>query len=137
MPAPPIDQQLVFIYSEDPTASIAFYRDVMGLEEVLDQDGQCRIFRVTANSFLGICRRREGRSITRDGVVLSFVTDEVEAWHQHLLAQDVEVLGAPKESTAFKVHGFFARDPDGHLIEFQRFLGTGWPTKAQTNTNSS
>ena len=127
MPPTAIDQQLVFVYSLDPAASIAFYRDVMGLEEVLDQDGQCRIFRVTANSFLGICRQRKGRSVTRDGVVLSFVTEEVEGWYRHLLAHDVEVLGAPNDSETFKVHGFFARDPDGHLIEFQRFLGSDWP----------
>ena len=124
---PSIDQQLVFVYSEDPTRSIAFYRDVLGLEEVLDQDGQCRIFRVAGAAYFGICKARPGRSVTKDGVVLSFVTDAVDGWHEHLQEKGAEVLGPPKESAVFKVYGFFARDPDGHLIEFQRFLNDDWP----------
>ena len=124
---PAITQQLVFVYSEEPARSIAFYRDVLGLEEVLDQDGQCRIFRVAGEAFLGICKTRPGRSVTEDGVVISFVTDEVDAWYQRLRDRGAAVLGPPSESETFKVYSFFAHDPDGHTIEFQRFLNDDWP----------
>ncbi len=129
MSKPAITQQVIFVYSSDMERSAAFYRDVLGLREVLDQ-GQCRIFRTAGEAFLGICRTRKGRSVTRDGVVLTFVTDDVDGWHRRLVEHNLEVLGPPSESAEFKVYGFFARDPDGHLIEFQRFLNPDWPAPA-------
>ena len=127
MVRPPIDQHVVFVYSDDLDRSAAFYSEILGLKQVLDQ-GQCRLFRVAGTAFLGVCRCREGRSVTADGVVLTFVTEDVDAWHRNLADAGVTLLGPPSHSETFGVYGFFARDPDGHLIEFQRFLDPQWPS---------
>ena len=33
---------------------------------------------------------------------------------------------APAESPAWGIYHFFARDPNGYVIEFQHFLNPGW-----------
>ena len=35
--------------------------------------------------------------------------------------------GPPKVNPTYDIYNFFARDPDGHLVEFQRFLDPAWP----------
>jgi hypothetical protein len=34
--------------------------------------------------------------------------------------------GPPERSDQFGVYCFFARDPNGYLLEFQTFLDRGW-----------
>lgn len=125
--APPrIDQQVTFIYAEDLEATLPFYREVLGLEEVLDQ-GQCKIFRAGPAGFIGVCRVRPGRHSEPRGVVFTFVTDEVDAWHRRLEARGVEGLQSPRYSEQFQVYNLFVRDPNGYLLEFQQFRDSRWP----------
>jgi catechol 2,3-dioxygenase-like lactoylglutathione lyase family enzyme len=128
MTAPPIDQQITFVYTRDLERSARFYAEVLGLELVLDQ-GACRIFRVAGEGFLGVCRD-PARGVVPEGVTLTFVTPEVDAWHERLAAAGVTLEGPPRETPAFGIYNFFARDPDGYRIEFQRFLDPAWPGKA-------
>ena len=43
-PRPEIEQQVTWFYSKSLTAGVSFFRDVLELEQVLDQ-GPCKIFR--------------------------------------------------------------------------------------------
>ncbi len=126
MPRPAVDQQVTFVYCRDLAACAGFYADVLGLELAIDQGG-CRIFRVAGEAFVGLCRCRGDHSVSRDGVTLTFVTEDVDGWHAHLAEQGVEILAPPSESVEFRIYRFFARDPEGHLLEFQRFLSDDWP----------
>ena len=121
-----IDQQITFLYCRDLDTCAGFYADVLGLALVIDQ-GDCRIFRVAGEAFVGLCRCHEDQSVCRDGVTLTLVTPDVDGWHKHLAAHDAEILAPPSESAEFQIYRFFARDPEGHLLEFQRFLGSDWP----------
>lgn len=125
MDRPPIDQQVTFVYGADLERSRRFYAEVLGLEEVLDQ-GACRIFRVAGEAFLGICTDAK-RQAAAEGVTLTFVTPEVDAWHEHLRRQGATIVSAPAKNERFNIYNFFARDPDGALLEFQRFLDPAWP----------
>lgn len=127
MAHPPIDQSVVWVYTEDLDATTHFYGTVLGLSPVLNQGG-CEIFRMGATGFLGVCRVRPGRYVEPKGVVITFVTPDVDAWHRHLLAQGVHPEGPPEHKPAFNIYGFFARDPNGYLLEFQRFLNPAWPS---------
>ena len=98
----------------------------IGLALAIDQ-GDCRIFRVAGEAFVGLCRCRDGHSVSRDGVTLTMVTPDVDGWHEHLKAHEVEILTPPSESAQFQIYRFFARDPEGHLLEFQCFLSPDWP----------
>ena len=126
MTHPPIDQSVVWVYTEDLEDTARFYGTMLGLPLVLDQGG-CRIFRMGASGFLGVCRVRPGRHVGPKGVVITFVTSDVDAWHRHLLAQGVQPDGPPETKPAFNIYGFFARDPNGYLLEFQNFLNPAWP----------
>lgn len=126
MPHPPVAQSVTWVYTEDLDGTCAFYGATLGLEQVLDQGG-CRIFRQSPSSFLGVCRTRPGRWSEPKGVVITFVTPDVDGWHRYLIAQGVTPEGAPEYSAAFNVYCFFARDPNGYLLEFQDFRDPSWP----------
>jgi len=128
MTPPPIDQQVTFIYTGDLARSARFYAEVLGLQQVLDQ-GACRIFRVAGEAFLGVCTN-PARAVVPEGFTLTFVTPEVDAWHDRLTERGVTIEGPPRENPDYRIYNFFARDPDGYLIEFQRFLDPSWPAKA-------
>ena len=129
MTIPAIDQQVTFLTCADLEASSAFYREVLGLARVLDQGG-CHIFRVAGEAFLGVCRRRAGRALQTGGVVVTFVTRDVDGWYRHLTRHGIVTEGAPAENRDYAIYNFFARDPDGYLIEFQSFLTEKWPAPA-------
>ena len=123
---PPIEQFVTWVYTEDLPGTATFYAEVLGLELVLDQ-GACRIFRAAPDAFLGVCRARPGRYVEPKGVVLTLVSQSVDAWYAYLCAREVALEGPPEHSEQFNVYCFFARDPNGYLIEFQRFLNPDWP----------
>ena len=122
---PALEQQVTFIYCPDLAAACRFYREILGLTQVLDQ-GACRIFRVAGEAFVGLCQA-DGAHAVPAGVTLTFVVRDVDAWHRHLVAADVPTEGPPVENQRFKIYNFFARDPAGTRLEFQRFLDPAWP----------
>ena len=60
-------------------------------------------------------------------MLLTLVTDEVDERHQALVAADVPCEKAPQVHPDYNVYHAFYRDPDGFLIEIQRFLDPDWP----------
>lgn len=131
MTRPTIDQHITFVYCNDLEACAGFYTDVLGLALAIDQ-GDCRIFRVAAEAFVGLCLCRPDHSVSRDGATLTFVTPDVDGWHRHLKEHGIEILAPPSASREFQIYRFFARDPEGHLLEFQRFLSQDWPPVGST-----
>ena len=120
-----INQQVTFLRCADLAAAEAFYAGLLGLPLVLDQ-GPCRIYRAAGEAFVGLCTGIEGDS-KASGVILTFVTDDVDGWHARLRDAGVPTRGAPAHNTTYNIYNFFAEDPDGHLVEFQRFLDPDWP----------
>ena len=123
MTSPEIDAQITFCYTPDLEATAAFYGGILGLEQVLDQ-GVCRIFRVRDGAYLGFCRR-EGAPQPA-GVILTLVSDDVDGWHRRLQAHGVAFEKPPAHNPDFRIYHCFARDPNGYLIEIQRFDDPRW-----------
>ena len=128
-PGPGIQQQVTWVYCDDLDGACAFYAEVLGLTLVLDQ-GSCRIFRAAPDAFIGVCRSRPGRRVEPQGVVLTLVTDRVDAWYARLAELGVPTEAPPRLSEAFNVYSFFTRDPSGYRIEFQSFRDPVWPEPA-------
>jgi len=127
MPAPVINQQVTFLYTENLDKTANFYEGVLDFNLVLDQGG-CRIFRVSGDVFLGFCQR-EGVTANKDGIVYTFVTEDVDEWYDYLKVRGVDLVKTPEENPAYNIYHFFFRDPNGYLLEVQKFLDPRWPSK--------
>ena len=118
------DQQVTFLLVADLEISTSFYRDALGLEIVLDQ-GDCRILRVTDTAFVGICERSDRPD--PGAVLVTLVTDLVDERHQQLTAAGVACEKPPQLNPHYNVYHAFYRDPDGFLVEIQQFRDQAWP----------
>jgi catechol 2,3-dioxygenase-like lactoylglutathione lyase family enzyme len=112
----PIDAQITFVYVDELDRSAAFYGGVLGLELVRDQ-GACLIYRVAGDAYLGVC---DHRSPEPGGMILTIVTDDVDTWAESVADAGHPVDG-PHTNTRFSLYHCFVRDPDGHVVEIQRF----------------
>ena len=121
----PFDQQVTFLYTRDLGATARFYEQVLGLDLVLDQ-GTCRIYRISADGFLGFCQRAEAPDRPA-GVIVTLVTEDVDGWHARLAARGVSFEKAPAFNPDYNIYHCFLRDPNGYLLEIQRFLDPAWP----------
>lgn len=119
-------QQVTFLYARDLEQSAAFYGDTLGLELVLDQ-GSCRIFRASRDGFLGVCQCTDDRASKADGVIVTFVTDDVDGWYERLKARGVAFDTTPGENAKFNIYHCFLSDPDGYKVEIQMFQDPAWP----------
>ena len=122
------EQQVTFLYTADMDRARRFYEGVIGLECVLVQDGGCRIYRTGRDSFLGLCRAREGRAADPKGVIVCLVDQDVEGWARRLKEKGATLEKEPSHNPDFAITHLFLRDPDGYLIEIQRFEDPRWPS---------
>ena len=120
------DQQITFLPVSDLERSSAFYGDVLGLPLVLDQ-GDCRIYQISATAFVGVCQRTERGDM--NGLLVTLVTDDVDGWHERLVSAGVQCDRPPRRNDTYRLYQAFYRDPDGYTIEVQRFLDPAWPRR--------
>ncbi|NNC80416.1 MAG: VOC family protein [Acidimicrobiales bacterium] len=113
---PGFDSQVTFLFVEDLARSAAFYGDTLGLELARDQ-GACLIYKVTDDAYLGLCNHREPDP---GGVIITLVSDDVDEWAERLTAAGHTVEG-PSANERFALYHCFVHDPDGYLVEIQRF----------------
>lgn len=116
MVATDFDSQITFLYVEDLERSAAFYGELLGLELVRDQ-GACLIYRVTPSAYIGVCSHRPPEP---GGVILTLVADDVDRWAARLAEAGIDIDG-PHANERFELYHCFVSDPDGHLVEIQRF----------------
>ncbi len=121
----PFEQSVVFLYTADMAATTEFYEVLLGLPRVLDQC-DCRIWRIAGDSFLGFCTR-EG--VKPSGVCVTFVTDDVDGVCDGLKGLGVAFEKEPAYNERYNIYNAFLRDPNGYLLEVQRFLSEEWPRR--------
>jgi catechol 2,3-dioxygenase-like lactoylglutathione lyase family enzyme len=117
-------QTVTFLYTDDLSSTATFYEDVLGLELALDQ-GSCRIYATSPGAFVGFCERDEGA--TPAGVIFTLVTDDVDGAYEELAAAGVTFEKEPAYNGEYDIYHCFLRDPNGYLIEIQRFEDPDWP----------
>lgn len=124
MTRPTIDQQITFLYTRDLAATARFYEEVLGLTLVVDQ-GDCRIYRTSPEGYVGFCQRQAAPQEPL-GVILTLVTAEVDAWYQYLGERGISFEKPPALNPKYGIYHCFLRDPNGYLIEIQRFTDRSW-----------
>jgi len=124
MKRPAIDQQITFLYTDDLAASSTFYENTLGLNLWLDQ-GSCRIYRVTGEALVGICQTGDGAKGTlqekQTNVIFTIVTQAVDEWYAYLQERGITFEKPPQYNPKYRIYHCFLRDPNGYLIEIQRF----------------
>ena len=112
-----------FYYYQDLEGAWEFYTRVLGFRTVADY-GFAKILRVGPTSYLTLVDEDEGMHSSTEpkSVTLAIVTEEVEEWWGYLSEAGVEMrasLGVVEEGRPHD--GFVAIDPEGYLLEFERF----------------
>jgi len=118
MPAP-VTQQITFLDTRDLARTSDFYERILGLRLARDQ-GTCRIYHLTGSAYLGFCERSETPPAPPQ-VVITLVTEEVDTWCAHLRRHGVELVKEPADNPPYRIYNAFVRDPNGYLLEIQRF----------------
>jgi catechol 2,3-dioxygenase-like lactoylglutathione lyase family enzyme len=121
---PPIEQQITFLYTRDLATTAHFYEQILGLPLILDQE-TCRIYRVSSSGYLGFCQRSDALQ-QPDDIIVTLITPEVDQWYSHLSEQGVEFEQPPVFNPRYDIYHCFLRDPNGYLLEIQRFLDPSW-----------
>ena len=116
------DSWITFCYTRDLEATTHFYEEILGLPLALDQGG-CRIWKVGDGAYVGFCDREIPE---RDGVMLTLVTDDVDEWQRRLEAAGVVIDKPAQPNAEYGIYHLFCRDPNGYVVEIQRFDDPGW-----------
>jgi predicted enzyme related to lactoylglutathione lyase len=111
-----------FYYYEDVEAAWTFYANVMGFETAADY-GFAKIMRVAEASYLTLVDQAQGMHSSEEpkSVTLALVTEQVEGWYDYLQAEGVTMRGDFNYREGQPHDGFVAVDPEGYLIEVERF----------------
>ena len=112
----------LFFYYRNLDRATTFYRDTLGLELVADYD-MARIFRVAEESYLILVDAAKGMHTAEEpkSVALALLTDQLDEWHAYLASKGI-ASGRPFAARPGSAHdGFVVTDPEGYLLEFERF----------------
>jgi len=112
-------QQITVLDTRDLAQTADFYERVLGLRLARDQ-GTCRIYHVSGEAYLGFCQRADAPAEPR-GLTLTFVTDRVDEVCADLRRAGVGFVKEPADNPPYRIYNAFVRDPNGYLVEIQRF----------------
>ena len=115
------DGQIAWVYCEDLERTCAFYGEVLGLDLWRDA-GAARIFRTAQGAMIGVCQAFEGREMHPPGSMITLLSEDVDGWYARLKSRGAKLRGAPEEIAQFSIYSFFCEDPNGYVIEIQKFL---------------
>ena len=113
----------VFFYYEDVDAATAFYRDVLGLRVSADY-GFAKIIQVANKSFITLVDAERGMHTSDEPktTAIALVTDQLDGWWDYISQSGIEMRTTEYTSVEGRPHhGFVAVDPEGYLLEFERF----------------
>lgn len=111
---------IVFFGSSDLEQTHQFYHGHLTLPLERDQ-GLCRIYRVVGGGGLGFCTHMPVVHQEKSPI-LTLITPDVDGVYRRLEKAQVTLLHEPQENPTFGIYHFFLKDPDGYMVEVQRFL---------------
>ena len=120
---PTLNGTITFFYYKNIRRAESFYRDTLGFEKVIDV-GFAKAFKVTDNILVGIVDTEKGhlQAAENKPVMLTWFTDDVEAWHSKLVASGVAVELPPKQVDYLQMKTMLFKDPEGYTLEILQWL---------------
>jgi catechol 2,3-dioxygenase-like lactoylglutathione lyase family enzyme len=120
-PDGPVELTITFLYYRDLAKAEAFYRDVMGFDLAIDQQGLAKIMHIGGGAHVGLVDEAKGMNkwTAEKPVQLCIRVPDVDAWYSY-----VQELGLPGLSRLFVndaigIRAFVFDDPEGYQIEIQ------------------
>lgn len=112
---------ITFLYYRDLARAEAFYRDVMGFELAIDQNGLAKIMRIYDGAHVGLVDEAHGMHKWADTrpVQLCVRVADVDAWYAWINARGCENLSQMFVNDAIGIRAFVFDDPEGYQIEIQ------------------
>jgi Glyoxalase/Bleomycin resistance protein/Dioxygenase superfamily len=122
---PSIKENTLMFYYKDLTAVTPFYERTLGLTKTFDEDW-VKIYQLTPNSSIGLVQEGETsfhRAQADNAVMLSIVTDDVDAWYQRLKQVDgIVFLQEIYNNENVPIRAFLVKDPGGYTVEFFQWI---------------
>ncbi len=113
----------VFFYYADVEAAADFYREILGLRVAADF-GFAKIMEVSPDSFITLVDASKSLHAADEPktTAIALITDQLDEWWDYIRTQDVELRSDEFNAVPGRPHhGFVALDPEGYLLEFERF----------------
>jgi catechol 2,3-dioxygenase-like lactoylglutathione lyase family enzyme len=107
---------IVFLGTTDLDRIKDFYVERVGMDHWLAQEG-IAILR-HENMLIGFQKKSEADT---DALLTFYYPERSDVDRAFARFKD-EALHPPRERPQFRIYNFFARDPEGRMIEFQTFL---------------
>ncbi len=107
---------LIFFSTRELEKIVDFYTTRLGMDIWLEQ-ADCIILKHD-NLMLGFCQRQE---TGKDGMITFYYETEKEVDEAYLRHKDISTT-EPKLNEKYNIYHFFATDPEGRDLEFQKFL---------------
>ena len=120
---PGVEGMITFLYYKDLAAAAEFYEQVMGFELTVDQ-GWAKIYRTGGNAHIGLVDETRGyhKASPIKPVMLTLIVPDVDEWYRRLQANGIPTLSQPHDVEEIRIRAFLLKDPEGYVIEIQRFL---------------
>ncbi len=120
-----IRENTIMFYYKDLSEVVPFYEKTLGLTKTFDQDW-IKIYQLTTTSSVGLVQEGDEsfhRAQADNAVMLSFVTDQVDAWYEKLKrTQGTVFLKDIFNNEHVPIRAFLVADPGGYSIEFFQWL---------------
>ncbi|MEM6806011.1 MAG: VOC family protein, partial [Bacteroidota bacterium] len=112
----------VFFYYKNLQAASKFYKEILGLEMIADY-GMAHIYSIAGDSFLILVDAEKGMHTADEPktVALALLTNDLDSWYKHLRSKYVKIKYPYKPKVGGPHDGFVAIDPEGYLLEFEKF----------------
>lgn len=107
-----LEKTIPILYAADVNRSLAYYTDILGFEQKWEWENPPTFGGVVKDDVeIFFCKEGQGHP----GTWICLVVDDVDAYHQTLLAKGATIL-APPESKPWNMREMFVKDPDGHIL---------------------
>lgn len=114
-----IQKLITFLPTDCLDTTTNFYQKNFNLELFKDQ-GDCRIFKISENAYLGFCEREF--EITKGKILLTFIVEDVVQMHEYFSVRTDLIITNVVQNEKYNILHFFITDPNGYLVEIQKFL---------------
>lgn len=120
-----ISGQYVMLYYKDLSAPRHFYGNILGLEPTYE-DEWVTLYQTTESSYVGVVHEDTGyhKAQDKNAVMLSIVTDDVDAWDRALKAATpkVQYIKEVYNHDKAPIRVLLIQDPAGYTIEIFQWL---------------